>query len=1173
MDSRIACRLLLVCLLFSSFSLFAQNDRAGITGRVVDPSGAVVSGASIKITNTATGQVVGLTTSEDGNYTEPAVLLPGPYKVEASRAGFKTTSSDVLLQIGDVRQVNLTLTPGAATETVEVSAAAPLLQTETSSRGEVITGRQVTELPLNGLNFTDLATLAPGVNRAFIGTITDQSQFNGGDPNAGSVNGLGDSRGNTPAARFSRSGGSAISANGLRPTENNFTLDGVDNNEPQYQNIGVFPNPEAIEEFQVETSVAKADTGRGGATINTRYVSGTNQFHGKVYYFGQNDALNATPSLINAARGADLAGGITPPAQLKKTTVRINEFGGTLGGPIIKDRTFFFGDYLGQRNHIPNFFTDAVPTGTTGGTTGSRNGDFSAFCAAGFAGGLCKNLNQQLYDPETGNPFPNNVIPNLQSRADFSPQAFKILNMYPSPNIPNVLNPSNGNPNFEGTRNNQETIDSYDVKVDHRLFGDNQLSLRYSNSDQQRVRANFFPGLPTAGFGAGDEVGNTRQFTMSDTEPFTPSLLNELRFGYTRIEIGILNCGIGGACGTSATFCNDVGIPNCNKGTFATSGGLGLGFNDPGSVEFLGDNGPLLVTSYNFYVNDSVSFTKGKHSFKFGGEVRPRVLSTINNATPLKGQIGYAGDCCGIGKTGNAQAQALLSQNADFSAAGTNGDNDLPYELHNHEIGAFVQDDWKVTPTLTLNLGLRWDLFSPFTEATGRLANYDPTTGTLSVANGSGDPLVNGVYHNFGPRIGFAKAYGSNQQFVFRGGYGLFYTEDSLNVYPLIQNPPEAASINCGGPGCPPIVNLKTGPPVAVITNPPVITPSTALNILPKNAKTETVHEYNLTWEWQFSKDSVLDIAGVGTDSRNLVAARQLGSTANGLGSALTPTGQIMNSVIIDENRAVADYYSLQAHLEKRFSAGVVGGISYTWSHNIDNSTGIFNGPGDTRGNAGGPIDPFDFNVDRGNSSLDRRHVFVANAIIDLPFGRGKQFASNAGPVMDRVIGGWQLNTVINWQTGQPFSVDAQDSAGVNTYAMLVPGVNPYSNLPGQFLNPKAFLPPTQANGATCVNNLAGNQICFGDSRRNEFVGPGLFRTDMSLFKNVKFTERISMQLGIEFFNIFNADDHVIPVQEEFSSANTAFTGDPGFGRFFCGTGCGNAYPPRTGQYRVKIIF
>ena len=1140
--------LLLSCaVLFASSTLLAQNDRAGVTGRVADSTGAVVSGATVKITNTATGQEVNLTTNADGNYAEPAVLQPGPYKVEVSRAGFKTTSSEIVLQIGDVRQVNFALEPGATTETVSVTAEAPLLQTQTSERGEVITGRQITQLPLSGRNFTDLAILAPGVTRALVGTITDQSQFNQGDPNAGSVNGLGDSRGNTPAARFSRSGGSSISANGLRPTENNFQLDGVDNNEPQYQNIGVFPNPDAIQEFQIETSVAKAETGRGGATVNTRYVSGTNQFHGKLYYYGQNDDLNATASIIKQTRAQRIAQGgtgndpATVNSQLPKTTVRVHEFGGTLGGPIFKDRTFFFGDYLGQRNHIPNFFRDAVPT------SGSRNGDFSAFT-------------NQLVDPETGTPFPGNVIPNLQQRADFSPQAFKIFNMFPLPNIPNVVNPNNGNPNFAGIRKNEETIDSYDFKIDHRLFGSNQLTARYSNSDQLRKRANFFPGLPTAGFGAGNELGNARQFVLSDTEPFTPTLLNELRFGYTRIQIGILNCGASGACGTSATFCIDVGIPNCNKGTFATSGGLGFAPTGTGETEFLGDGGPLLVTSYNFYINDSVSVIRGNHSFKIGVEERPRTLSTVCGGCAgfLKGAIGY-----GPGKSGNAQAQALLSQNADFSQSATIAGGDIPFELHTIESGVYAQDDWKVNPSLTLNLGFRYDIFPNFSEATARLANYDPVARAIIQAKDGSDRLIDTRYNNVAPRVGFAKSFGPKTQYVFRGGYGIFYTQDSYDYYPLIQNPPLSASINCGGTGCPPVVNLKTGPPVAVITTPAVITSGSGLHVIPKNQKTEAVQEYNLSWQWQFAPDYLLDLGYVGTQAHHLLAARNLGSGGNGLGSALAPDNSHIGNVVAVESRANANYNALQAHLEKRLSFGLVGGVSYTYSHGMDDSTGVFNGPGDTRGSAGGPIDPFNFAVDRGNSTLDHRHVFVANGILDLPFGRGRHFGSNISNAADYAIGGWQLNAIFNASSGQHFSVDAFPQSGVKTYAILVAGANPYSSVPGFYLNPAAFLPPTAANGATCVTNLAGSPICFGNSGRNHFTGPSFFRTDMSLFKNIKFTERVSVQLGIEFYNLFNNDDHVIPEQGD----NANIGPNTGFGQF------NNALPPRTGQYRAKIIF
>jgi len=288
------------CLALCS-SAFAQNDRASITGRVTDPSGASVAAASVKVTNINTGATFDATANDDGRYVVPSVLQVGIYKVEASKSGFKTAVSDnIELRIGDVREVNLALQVGSASEQVTVTAEAPLLNTETSSQGEVIAGRQITELPLRDRNFTNLALLTPGVSRSFAAVLTDSTFFNQGDASAGS-NGVSNSQGDTPAARFGRSGGSAIFANGLRPGNNNFTLDGVDNNEPIYGQIGVFPNPDAIQEFRVDTSMAKAEAGRGGVQINTIYKSGTNEYHGTASYYGQNTVLNATNLGIGAA--------------------------------------------------------------------------------------------------------------------------------------------------------------------------------------------------------------------------------------------------------------------------------------------------------------------------------------------------------------------------------------------------------------------------------------------------------------------------------------------------------------------------------------------------------------------------------------------------------------------------------------------------------------------------------------------------------------------------------------------------------------------------------------------------------------------------------------------------------------------------------------------------------
>jgi len=1156
--------ILLVCA-----PVFAQNDRASITGRVTDPSGANVVGATVKVTNINTGATFDATTNDDGRFVVPSVLQVGMYKVEATKAGFKTAVSDnIELQIGDVREVDLALQVGSSSEQVTVTSEVPLLNTETSSQGAVIVGRQITELPLRDRNFTNLALLTPGVSRDITAVLTDSSYFNQGDPNAGG-NGVTDNRGDTPAARFGRSGGSAITANGLRPGNNNFTLDGVDDNEPIYGQIGVFPNPDAIEEFRVETSLAKAEAGRGGAQINTTYKSGTNSIHGTASYYGQNTALNAINPGIGAARAQAIKNGdsvATAEFLLPKTTTHINEFGFTVGGPIIKNRLFFFGDYLGQRNLIPTQFETAVPT------QGARNGDFSAFLNPDPT----KNI--QIVDPANcttpGNrstcaPFPGNVISNLTSRPDFSPVAQKYFNEFPVPNIPGVLDPNSGtNPNYVGVRRNKETIDSFDVKGDYRFSDKNTLSGRYTRDNQLRERANFFPVLPTAGFGAGNELGNTRQVVVTDTHIFKPTLLNELRFGYTSVELGITNCGVEGACGISPTWCNDIGIPNCNKGTPATTGGALIGFgggNPPGQLEFTGDGGIFLEKSKSYYVADSVTYIRGKHSWKGGVEIRPREIDQLDS--------GGFGDLKGAFAWGNGtrtflnQADALLSHNsnADFSNSGTVAGGDNPFVLKSTEYSFFVQDDWKATNSLTLNLGVRWDVFPLYGEDKGRIGNFNTTTLTLARATGSGNSLSNTRHNNIGPRAGFAYSFGGKKQYVLRGGAGSFYAVEGFGGdYPLVLNPPNVNQVFSPAPGT--LANFDFGPPVATVTNPPVLTTGTTLYTIPSNFKNETVYEGNLSLEYQFASNYLLDIGYAGTRSRHLLAERQLGANGNGLGSlsvtsgsfgcpaptppSTTPVTCFFSDVRTFEGRANADYDSLQAKLEKRYSMGLVATVAYTFSHNRDNNSGLFGNPGDQRGNVGGPINALNLNADRSDSALDHRHLFVASALYDLPFGKGKRFGGSMSTAADKVIGGWQWNVVLNGSSGQHFTVTENGVPANLVGPAYVNGV----------LNGAAFTDGTNpANaGTTCYKNLAGNQFCYGNSGRNHFTGPGYFRTDMSLFKNLTLTERIKMQLGLEGFNIFNQANALVP---------NATVGS-GFGVFQ------NTWlPPRIFQYRARILF
>jgi hypothetical protein len=1110
----------------------AQTNKASIVGVVRDQSDAVVPNAKVTVTNVATNQSREIETNDNGEYVA-ALLDVGTYKVEAAASGFATaTVEDIILQTADRLAIDLTLQPEGTREEVTISASdEPLVQRESSSRSDTITGRQIVELPLNGRNFTELATLAPGVTRALgIGPLTDATALNGGDPNAGGLPGQ-NSVGSTEASRFSRSGGASISANGQRPTNNNFSLDGVDNNEATFGTIGVFPPPDAIAEFKVETSVPRAESGRAaGAVVNTSFRSGTNEFHGSVYYYGQNSALNATHPIINGKPllTNDPAGVARFRANNKKAVQQVHEFGATIGGPIFKDRTFFFADYQGQRNNFPAPFSTAVPT------VGSRVGDFSDF-------------DTQVLDPITREPFPNNIIPNLQGRDDFSPAAFAFLNLYPLPTI-NIRNPTReGNPNYFILRKTREVIDAFDVKIDHRFSDSNNITGRYSFNDQVRRRDSVFPQLP-AGFGAGDENGNTRQIVLNDVHTFTPTVLNEFRFGWTRVEIDILNPGVDGTQNIPGDLFATIGVPNVNRGSFETTGAplIGMEFGGSGGLEFVGDGGPFIVHSDNFYYADSLTVISGSHTIKGGFEFRNRRIDTIDGgrAGNLKGHIQFTGG--DPGHTGNVQADVLLQvpsafgQSADIPGG--------PFELRQNEFSLFVQDDWKVNPSLTLNYGLRWDYFPAATEASARISNFDIQTGTVILADDAGDSLVNADKDNFGPRIGAAWTFGPDNRMVLRGGYGLVYTLDGLDRYPLNYNPPFTNSVLWGGDAG---VTFETGPVVATEGIDPLNLRSDASYFFVEpEQKSAFVHQFNLTFEWNFAENWVGDIAYVGNRSRNLLATRNIGAGGSGLGLARNAAGVFLENVTAFENRAKSWYDALQTQIQRRFANGFQARGSYTFSKTLDTSTGVFSGPGETRGSAGGPINPFDLEAgEKGYSSLHVAHLFTGNFIWEIPVGKGRKYLDNGG-VANYIVGGWQANMIFNARSGYPFSAVASGSNGTRPDIVG----DPYAGAPaGRFLNRDAFEVP-----ANRVTNLAGRSVLFGNIARNSLVGPGYFRADASLLKNFAITENVKLEFGVQFFNLFNSADYLVPN----SDINS---GD--FGLFF------GALNARQLQYRAKVSF
>jgi hypothetical protein len=1169
-----------------TFSAFSQTNKADIVGTVKDPSGAIVPGATVTITRVDTGAERTVTTGDNGEYSAPLLDI-GLYKVTASKAGYQTvTRENIVLQTGDRLRVDVELTAGEVSAQVTITAAAPLVETDSSDRGGVVTGREVTELPLSGRNFTQLATLMPGVaaasNTGFGGTGPDARQFNNGDPRAGDGGpGSSNSQGSTENSRFARSGGGALSVNGQRSTNNNFSLDGVDNNEPQFGTIGVFPNPDAIAEFKVTTSVPPAEVGRaGGAVISTSIKSGTNEFHGSGYYYGQNSALNAYHPRLKRDRADAISRGVTNLTPFTKAVQQIHEFGGTIGGPIIKNRTFFFFDYLGQRNHLP------FPASSTVPTLGSRNGNFTGFANHDCDGdGSSSGPNDgPVCNPNTGIAFPNATIPaNL-----ISPISKTLFNLYPTPTI-DVFNPDQGNNNYFTQRANQERINNYEIKIDHRLTANNSLTGRYNDQKLKTNRANLLPGLPTAGFGAGDEVGNTRQITVSDTHTFSPTLLNEFRFGLTQIEIGIFNCGVGGACGTSATFAEDIGYPNANDGTLEASGGPGLGNFGSGFTEYLGDGGLFRVKSKNPYFADSVSIVHGEHVTKFGGEVRLRYLETIDGGRSgfLKGNMQYADDApafnpltpgqvcpaestrivngvtnCYVdangvpyGGTANAQANELMSLPAFQVDRGKVFGG--PFNLRTQEYGFFVQDDWKATPRLTLNFGLRYDLFTPPTESSGRASYYFADARQVVVASDSSDRIVSIDKNNFGPRFGFAYAVNEAHTMVVRGGYGLLYTLDGTDYPPAIRNPPFTNTIHFSQfNGQQPTTartyfSVNTGPPsVTTQIDPANLPSSVALFSVDRDQTTGIVHQGQLSLQWQFARDWSIDVGYVGNRSRNLLTTFNIGSGGSGI--ARNAAGDFLGNVLLYSNAADSQYDGIQAQLQKRLSHNFQGQISYTWSHTIDDAIGLIGSLGDSRsGGRSGPINPLDLTEDRGNSSLDIRHLLSADAIIDLPFGKGQRYL-NSGGASDKIFGGWQLNVIQSARSGFPFTV-------VCNCDLVRPSLvgDPFANVPsGFYLNRNAF--STNVGISTLPANPAGTVIRYGNLGRNTFTGPAIWNTDLSLFKTTGITETVRAQIGIEFFNAWNHTKRTVPINN---------INDGAFGRF------DGYYPGRVIQYRAKFIF
>ncbi|HKP80897.1 MAG TPA: carboxypeptidase regulatory-like domain-containing protein [Pyrinomonadaceae bacterium] len=1183
----------LLILIFATAAL-AQSNKGAIVGTVKDPNDALVSKAQVKVTSVKTGEVRTTDTSDDGTYTVTN-LEPGAYNVTVEGSGFQAVTIEAV-QVEtnsrlplDVKFANVASTSSSVTITAE---SAPLVESETSVRGDLITGRQVTDLPIPQRNFTLLAGLSPGVTRPNLGLLGGGGNFVDG----------GGGQNNTESTRFRESGGSVLVVNGARATNNNFTLDGVDNNESQFGQIAIYPQPDAIAEFKIESSVPSAESGRaGGGIISTTFKSGGNEVHGTAGEIYQGRFLSAAAGKFD-----------NPDSPPVPNTVTHNYYG-TVGGPIFlpkpgeggsalydgRNRSFFFFSLNGQRNSTPIFGGTGDPQAVPVPTARMRLGDFGELLQPGvlqeytLVGNVKIMATKGTIFAPNGTPIPGNDLRNCPSCGPFSPFAVNYVNAFPLPNLPVIGR------NFETNRKEHAVVDSYDIRIDHRLTDSNSLFGRYSKSNTARARDNFFPlgtspngnDLP-AGPSAGDEFGDSKGFTLGDTHIFSPTVVNDARFGYTRVQIGIFNTGVNGTGGFSPTVSANLGAPNINISP-NTSGIVLVGIVDnfngqDRATEFTGDGGPFYFLSNNFHVADAVTVVKGNSTYKFGGDYRIRQNSNFDGGRNggTKGNYQYgttdsgfvSGNYNGIGPndTGSSLANFLLGYRPGFV---TRGDPGGPYYQSSKEIAFFVQDDWKVNPDLTLNLDLRYDIFTAPTERFDLQSNFVPETRTLQMAGDNapgGRDLADTDKNNFGPRIGFAySGFKGDKTLVLRGGYGLLYATDTSAAQPLTSNPGTgAASYSCNpitNPGGCPAFFLARNPfdrgvPTAPFT---VQAPGTSflaptggtIRFNDPNRKDEMYHQYNLTWQYEFAPNWLAEAAYVGSLGRNLLVLQNIGNAGDqgGPGSREVPN---ISQVIAQRYTGSSRYDSLQTKLEKRFVKGLSVLASYTWAHAIDDSPGGICSNGASARDCGfdNPLRP---DLDRGNADTDVRHRFTFSDVWDLPFGRGRRFGTDMNRGVDAVVGGWQFNNIVVWQSGPVFNVTC-DSGRVDIIGDPTPTSAQQAD--GRELNRNAFrcsttriFPGDPPVSATVRRQDFPN---IGSLGRNVFRGRQQFYWDASFFKNFPISaisEAFNVQFRFSAYNVLNRANR--------SSPKADFNNEGEFGRDI------SEQRRRQMEFSLKFIF
>ena len=1138
---------LLVLLLAGSQIAMAQSDTGSVRGTVADETGAAIPGAAVVLANVDNGFTQNAVSDETGSFHFEAVLR-GNYKVTATAPGFEGAQQIFSLNVSQVQTLGFKLKPGAASTTVEVTDAAPIVDLSTSSVGAVVEPQQVIDLPLNERNFTQLALLTPGVTRGGYGSQAS-GQYSPSE-----------------TWRYGDGGGAALSVNGLRPQANNFELDGLDNNDALVNTLVFFPPVEETDQFRVTTAVAPAEFGKaGGAIVQSSIKSGTNQYHGSLFFFDRDQIFDANP---NYAFGNGL--NAAPP-------YRRQQFGGTLGGPLpfLHHKLFMFGGYQAQRLVEPQGETyQSVPTDLM------RTGDFSELIKYSTQNGYYSSVNPgvpygpvtgcnttpskvmgTIYDPVTCAPFPLvNGEPNVVPAGRISPVALKYLNAFPEPNNTNESIGSNYFTNPQEI----EHFNDFDVRIDWKPTDRDSFFGRYSYGQDILIKSSLFPNLP-AGYGSGYNPVHPRAEAVGYTRIFTANLVNEFRYGHMVDFYGYV------PPMDNIPVSANLGILNANRSPLL---GGGAAING-GWMAYTGDGGAYTVPQGDNQFVDQVIYTHGRHSFRFGGSIEKRYVNFFqgNNA---KGYFDWSGNQW----TGFSVADALVGYVDDYSI----GVASSYFDTHNWETGYFAQDDWKVTPRLTLNLGVRYDLYTfPYTshnyQSDFDLNPFSPTFAQLVQAgtNGWSASQVNTNHGDFAPRFGFAyDLFGTGKTSV-RGGYGIYYFQDRGGVGNQLSNNADfngsvsysslpqyggyrimfsgqAAQCTTNVASCDKTNASATGalplPSFGSTVNRADPTGVSLISI-PKNLPTSMIQQYNLQVQQQLTQKTSLTVAYVGTVGRHLMT--WVGPNAQVLGEAPN-TFQFPNFEGINQGVAqgMSNYNGLQVFLNSRGFKGIQTTAAYTWSHTMSNSEGAF-GTGSSQFFVH-PTSTFTPGVmpsanqalpsyvslaeNYGNSDQDQRQTFSFTALGELPFGTGKRFASHVPTAVDEVIGGWHLNTIVTLQTGQPFSIttgsyyyDGSNGGGASlqggslTNFANASGKAHYTKSLHAWFDTSLYTHPAVIN----PNGQASTFIAPGNLARNAMVGPAYRDMDASLFKDFHIIERVTGQFRAEVFNLANTPQFTNP--------------------------------------------